>query len=99
MAMYHLTSYLLSTISNSLGVPNCYSLLSVAVTKQSDQKQLGGGKSLFGLYFQVRVITEGSQSGNLSKNLKQKPWRNSAYWLILQVHAHLPFLYSPGSAA
>ena len=35
----------------------------------------------------LQSITSGSQD----RNLKQKPWRNTTYWLLL-AHAHL-FLY------
>lgn len=63
----------------------CSSLIFVAVIKHPDQKQLRGGKDLFGLYFQVIAHHQGKSSKNSSKNLKQKLSRNACGLLALRL--------------
>lgn len=48
-----------------------------AMIKHHSQKQPGEDGVYFVLHFH---ITEGSQSRHSKQEMKQKPWRNAAYW-------------------
>lgn len=52
--------------------------LPVAGIEHSDQKQLEGGRNGFILVYRTQSTTEEIQARDSSKNLKQRPWRNSA---------------------
>jgi hypothetical protein len=56
-------------------------MLSVAVLKHHDQKQLGEERVFF--IFQSRSLTEGSLSRNLEAEAETEA-RNAAYWLAPQ---------------
>lgn len=66
------------------GLSSFSKFLLVAVIKYSGQKQHREGKGLvFCLHFQVTDhIIVGSQGRNSSRNLKQKPWKNTDCWLL-----------------
>jgi hypothetical protein len=49
-------------------------------TSHSDRKQLRGGKSCISRY---PFVPEAVIAGTHGRSLKQKPWRNSVYWLVL----------------
>lgn len=55
-------------------------------------KAAWGGKCLFVFYFRA-TVHRWRKSG---QELKQRPCRNAACWLIPQVHVQLPFSYLPG---
>lgn len=51
---------------------------SVSVRKPSDQKQLVGGKGLFGIYFQVTVCRWEGSGWELKQEPETKPCKNAA---------------------
>jgi hypothetical protein len=53
----------------------------VAVMKHHGQKQLGEERDFLAHTSMSWSITEGRQGRNLRQELRQKPWRNVAYWL------------------
>jgi hypothetical protein len=79
----------------------------IAVIKTMTKKQLEEKRAYFILQVSGHMLLLVSQGRNsrqeprgrhLEKGLKQKPWRNSASWLDLDLLS-LPFRYSPGPLA
>lgn len=56
----------------------CYSILSVAVIIDSDQKYLGGGKDLFDLHSQVTVGHRQKSGQELKQDCETETMGNSA---------------------
>lgn len=70
--------------------------------KHHDQKQLGEDRVYLGYTSQpdtsLREAKGGIQPrkvGTWRQELKQWPWRDDTYWLVLCGFAQLPFLYTP----
>jgi hypothetical protein len=61
--------------------------VTIAVMKHHDKSKLGR-KGLFGLHFQITVYhgrniedRDSSRAGIWRQELKQRPWKDTAYWL------------------
>jgi len=63
--------------------------------KMTWPKAIRGGKSLLQLIIPGQIYHGRELEQELQQERKQKPWRHTAYWLILQL-AQLAFLYSSG---
>jgi hypothetical protein len=72
-------------------------LLSIAEINTMAKNNLG--RKEFISYCTVESIIKGSQGRNSRQELKQRPGRNTAYWLAFQVQVQQPFLYLPGPPA
>ena len=71
------------TLSHGFGNKFCLSF-AIFVRKHHDQKKRGEERVYFilQLSWHTHYITKGSQGRNLRQELKEKPWRTSAYWFM-----------------